>query len=347
MLYFYCTLLLIPLIAFTYLFSQRKDSVRQWCFGAAIFIAFAFRLAMPLASPEPIIDVFVIIQESAEHLLEGKNPYDTPISDVYGGRGQVYRGYPYPPASLYPLTTAYGLFGDARYAYILSEAIVAVVLWSLAGPTWARRGAELLVLLFLFQPQSLFVLEQSWTEPLVLACLSIALLLKERGYPLLATVVYGYFLSLKQYLVFFALHWLLMERRWQHIAIGALAGTATFLPFLLWDPLSLWQRGVWASLVYGIPHESLNISTLLHHTTSLRWGKLPGALAGTAAGMGSLLLFWKQGGLYHYLMATSVTMFTMLLWGNQAFTNYYYLLGGLLLHLLAKGKEEGESTLFV
>src|SRR3989338_5224881 len=139
-LYFYCTLLLIPLLTFVYLFPREwKNRVRKLFFGIAVLITFAFRLAMPGASPKPTIDVFVVIQESAEHLLEGRNPYDTPISNALKRQPHRFLGYPYPPASLYPLVIGYALFGDARYIYILCEAIAAAVLWYFARSRWTRE----------------------------------------------------------------------------------------------------------------------------------------------------------------------------------------------------------------
>ena len=54
-------------------------------FFAAVAAGFVLRLAMPVVSPSPVIDVFAQFQESAQHLLEGLNPYTVPFSDVYRG----------------------------------------------------------------------------------------------------------------------------------------------------------------------------------------------------------------------------------------------------------------------
>ncbi len=332
-LYFYCTLLLIPLLTFAYLLPC-KGRVRQWIFGVAILIAFAFRIAMPSASPKPIIDVFVVIQESAAHLLEGMNPYDTPTSDVYGNRPYSFLGYPYPPASLYPLVLGYALFGDIRYVYILSEAIFVAVLWYLARPRWKSEMTELLVLLFLFQPQSLFILEQSWNQPLILLFLSLALFFKERRRPLLAAASYGYMLSTKHELLFFVVHWFLIERRWRYLVFGIVVGGATLIPFLLWNPLLFIERAIWAALTASLPPGSLGIPTFIRHVGGPALGAWTGVAVGGVACVSTMFLFPKVQPSIRFLFASTITTFTIFLFGTHAYANNYYFVSALIIFLL-------------
>ena len=66
--------------------SRRLGRARQAVFAIGVLAAFALRIWLPIASPAPVIDVFAQLQDSSQHLLQGKNPYTTPVSDVYQGK---------------------------------------------------------------------------------------------------------------------------------------------------------------------------------------------------------------------------------------------------------------------
>ena len=104
--------------------------------------AIMLRLWLPMASPAPIIDVFVQFQESAQNLVNGLNPYKVQVSDVYRGTenfGYTVFGYSYLPANLYLQTLGYALFGDIRYSYVAAELVAAASLYAASR----RRGETL------------------------------------------------------------------------------------------------------------------------------------------------------------------------------------------------------------
>src|SRR5262245_35720664 len=60
--------------------------------AAGFFVCvFAARVLTPIASPSPLIDVFTISTDGADHLLHGRNPYSQEYRDLYHGV------YAYPP----------------------------------------------------------------------------------------------------------------------------------------------------------------------------------------------------------------------------------------------------------
>ena len=164
----------------------RRAPVFRSCravFFVAVVAGFGLRLAMLVVSPSPVIDVFVQFQESAQHLLAGLNPYTVPFSDVYHGThdyGYHALGYAYPPANLLLQTVAYGLAGDVRYGCIAAEIVVAIALYRVARPAPGRLVPMLVVLLFLFHPRGLFVIEQGWTEPFIAGAFGLFLWLRDR-----------------------------------------------------------------------------------------------------------------------------------------------------------------------
>jgi hypothetical protein len=329
------------LIAGAYLLSPHCPTwVRRSVFLVAVAAAFGFRLWLPFASPTPEIDTFTTAQESAEHLLDGKNPYSTPVTDIYEGKvdyGYKITAYAYLPSNLYLQTVAYGLLGDVRYACVFAEAVVALSFWLLAKRRWDPTVAELIVLLFLYQPRGLLVVELAWTDPLNLLLFSLFLLAYDNRKEKTAAAVFGFFLSLKQYLVFFLLHWFLIEKRWSMILLALTAGALTVLPFAIADPSSVITQGLLLNLRTPFRTDSLTIFGLLSPATGIvppkAWSLIVGLLISAILVVPSR----KIPGIRGYLFAVTITMFGVFLFGSQGFCNYYYLVGGLLLFLIAAG----------
>jgi len=329
------------LIALAYLVLAKNSSrFRQVVFIAAVLAALAFRLWMPVASPAPVIDVFSFCTESAQHLLQGKNPYTTPVSDVYNGAvnwGYDIKAYIYLPADLLIQTASYGLTGDVRYGYVLAELVVALVLWRLSRRRWGDSTAQLIALLFLYNPRSLFVLEQSWVDPLILMFFALFLLLRERGKPTAASIAYGYMLFLKQHMLFAFFQWFILERNWKRILTGLAVGFLTLLPFAIWDWRGLLQNGILFTVRVPFRADSLTIFSLLARfgvpQPSYSWAVPIGAVI-------MLLTFIPQrkiDPLRGYLFSVTITMFGMFMILSTSFCNYYYLVAGQLIFLLALG----------
>ena len=317
---------------------EPRPQVCRTVFFLAVVAGFGLRLGMLQASPSPAIDVFVEFQESARHLLAGLNPYTVPVSDVYlGTRDYGYQllGYAYLPANLYLQTAAYALTTDFRYACIAAEAVVAAALYRVARPAAGRLVPMLVVLLFLFHPRGLFVIEQGWTEPFIGGAFALFLWLRDRGsgspWPAAA---YGYMLSLKQYLVYFVLHLFMIERRGTALAIAAATGFLTIVPFLVWDPASFYAYGVRFQLDTAFRPDGLTIVALLHRLLGLTAGKWLAAVVGLGVALYTYRRFLPLG-LVGYLLAVTLTTFSIFLFGSQAFCNYYYLVSVLCLFVFA------------
>ena len=149
-------------------------------------------------SPRPHIDD-EMFQEGLAALGTLKSPYSITFpniyenTDLYGAglvvNGQVQFGSHYPPLSLLMAAPAYLLGGDVRYAEL--TALVA----GAASIGYCGRGriGPLAAAALLFTPRTFFVLEQAWTESLVICwagltvfaateCLSFAEVLAAPGH---------------------------------------------------------------------------------------------------------------------------------------------------------------------
>lgn len=323
-------------IAFVIFKSDFSGRLSSFIFIGGVAVAFTLKLLMVTASPTPIIDVHSMFQESSRHLLEGRNPFATPVTDIYQGRqnyGYEVFGYSYPPANLYFQVPSYYLFGDVRYAHVAAEALAAWCLYCLSRDIKSGRW---LVLLYLFTPRNLFVIEQGWAEPLMVGAFGLTLLfaIRHGGSGRLA-IAYGLLLSLKQYLVFFILHGLLLERRPMRIMLAGAAGLATLAPFLIWDAYSLVKYGFIFQLTNPFRPDGLTVGAAIYASTGI---VMPKPILATIAICVAVVTFvvFRHLGVEGWQWATLITTMSVFMFGSQAFCNYYYFLDALILFLIAR-----------
>lgn len=312
--------------------------------AAVALVAMLVGKAMVIrASPQPFIDVWTSSVAAVDHLLAGRNPYTQQYVDIYAGSYNYKPGMPYGPSFLLWSALWAKLFGgqhDVRVGLFVAEVLLAVGLGALV---W-RRSRDLLMalglaLLWATNPIALFVLEQSWVDPLLMVALVGCLLALHERRLALAGGALGFAFTVKTYAIVavgliglwvIANHGLKGSKRF---IIGAAATTAAFLvPFIAMDPGAFWNSmfGLWANQapradaltltalrgeLEGLQgHEALrpiygpfNIATLVLSATAAWW-------MFKRAGPSAARLAWG-------LAAVHVWFF---LFARQAFCNYYY-----------------------
>lgn len=297
-------------------------------------------VAILRASPRPWVDVWVIQQGGAAALQHFVNPYSASYPNIYGAltskmlapellvHGRI-AAYPYPPPVILVDLPAYVLLGDVRYASLFAMVAAA---WLIARTAPGASG-ELAALFVLFQPRTFFVLEQAWTEPLVLACFAAAALAIARGKgPLLTGAAMGLLAASKQsspfYLVplCFALP---AGGRKRVLLVGALVAAALLLPFALWDPPGFIRGVVRMQFWQPFRDDSLSLSALFAHLWPGNYGGL--SLVGLALSVTLLAICLRRGiDLAQATSAAAAAWLCTLLLNKQAFCNYYWLAAGLL-----------------
>lgn len=302
------------------------------------------RVLMLLASPHPIIDVFTILKEAPYVLIQGANPYNTVYSPVYGGIQTNY--YPYWPAAFILQLPFVLLFSDPRVLLVIADAVSAYLLYRIGKSTYM---AELLVLVYLFRPNALFIIEQSWVTSLTFLGLLVTLYSYQRQKMILPAVSAALLVAIQPYFIT-VLPFIILLR--QIIAKAFIALTAGLLvlvvvPFLVWDPAAFIDKTI---LVYFKPleqiptipvHASLNLNTFVF----LFSGKdIPFIIAAICLFAVSLALFLKlihlrqdkkryNAGTYFSFVLLSLTIFfyAFYFFFRQAFINYYYFAGDILI----------------
>ncbi len=222
------------------------------------------------ASPNPFIDVFVFQRDGAAELLAGKNPYALQYPDIYGNspfygegvsvNGKLNFGFPYLPLSLLLSLPGHVWFGDYRYAQVAASGLAALLLMYTRPSPIARALAAL----YLFHPRAFFVIEQGWTDPFVVMGLSAVVFAATR-FPRATPWVFGFFLAIKQYLIFalpagFLLLPRPVTRREALVFFGkaSLVVAAITVPFFLWDPKAFWWDVVQLQTVQPFRTEALS-----------------------------------------------------------------------------------------
>ncbi len=314
--------------------------VRRLAVPALILTYLVMGKWLIFASPAPAIDVWYIHQESLAELLKGHNPYTLTFRNIYGDdrffgpgmvqNGRLMFGYTYPPLSLILSIPGY-LFGDYRYSLMVCNAATATLM-ALARPSKLSTTAAAL---FLFTPRSIFVLEQGWTEPMLL--LSIAAVgFTALRFPKALPYAAGVMLASKQYAFLMAPAFLLLPQvnkeratligfAWRAVAVAA----ALTVPFLLWDPKGFVHSIFMVQLGLPFRNDSLNFSAWWVQ----RGGTPPPGILGWLMLLPAYAALWWRaprtaGG---FAITAGSIMLSFVIFNRQAFCNYYFLILGALL----------------
>jgi len=329
-------------------------SNQQWVFLSSLLILCLLRFLTLLVSPTPKIDVFNNTSLAAQALLQGLNPYTQIYPDIYKGLREykIVPGILYPPFTLYWVTPFKKLFGDIRLAFLITDLGIAFFFKAIAKKLGADKTVQQkTVLVWLTLPVSLFILEQSWIDTLLLFEFSFALYAFLNRRFILCGFLMGVMLATKQYSVIFVcllgMEVLKQKPRTDVLktVVSALVTVALLLlPFLIWDFSSLYHSVVEMPLQEPFRMDSFSIWALLRNEFDI-------SLSARAVSFFSLLglavgLFNQHKKSTLHLSSSLILTFGFIFFfGKQAFCNYYQLIFYLLLLSLLMGpSHEPRST---
>jgi hypothetical protein len=335
---------------------------------AAELAVFALFAALVLrASPAPMIDVWFMEKLGATALLDGANPYSVHYPNIYGPGTRLLAdallspdrrhviANPYTPLTLLLVTPAVALASDPRWTMV---AAVLFAAWAVRRLGRGSEEASLAAIFLLVQPRGLFVLEQSWTEPLVLALLLGAALAvsRLRARPsqtgpsggavatrdlALVALAGGGALAIKQYtpLLLVPLAFAIPPgARLRSAALAAAAAVAVAVPFLAWDPQGFLRGIVLFQIEQPFRADALSWAAALFRLTGT---KAPAWIAFAAAV--AAVVFAARGGVTvaRALLGAAVAWLAFIVLSKQAFCNYYWLAVGLLCAAVAAREGAG------
>ncbi len=304
---------------------------------ALLLVHFLLGVWMLRATPNPYIDVYFFQRDGANALLHGVDPYAITFPDIYGNlpfygpgvsvNGRLTFGFPYPPLSLLMALPGHVLAADYRYSQLAAMTLSgALMAYSRPGPL-----APLAATLFLFTPRIFFVLEQGWTEPLVLLLVAAAVFTACRA-PKHVPVFFGLFLAVKQY-SFLAIPALvlLMPKPFQWSQYARALGKSIALAVVITLPFFLWKTPAFMRSVITLQfHQPFRADALSYLTWFARGDQhWPTWLAFLAAAVGAALAVWRGARTPSgFAAGVALTLVGFFAFNKQAFCNYYFLVIG-------------------
>ncbi|CAO5155287.1 PMT family glycosyltransferase, 4-amino-4-deoxy-L-arabinose transferase [Frankia sp. AiPs1] len=307
-------------------------------FWVVLGLACAAGVATIHAAPRPRIDVWYLSQVSASGLVHGADLYRqqwAPDRASYGVDG-LFDVYPYLPWTTVLLAPARLLLGDVRYGLIAALATAAVCARRLGRPARAAlpAGASLpaglvaaLPLLVVIFPESMYALQQSWTEPLLVACLAVLVLAGRGGHGRVAVVAFALALATKQHVALLlplAAAWPAFGLR--RTAVSAATALALVAPWVIAGPRDFADDAVWTNLHYKVLGHSLSVPGWASHF-GVTLGFAPALVV---LAMAYLLAWRARGEAAGLTLGGALVLLAADLMNKQTFFNHYTLPMGLL-----------------
>jgi len=309
-----------------------RNQSRSWWLGA--LAAAATGIVTIVVVPNPHIDVWFLLQQSSDGLRHGQDMYRQHWQHSHG----LQAIYPYLPWTTVLLAPFRWLASDVRAGLLLATLVTS---WQVRRLAPAAPAA--LALLLVVHPHWAFLIDQSWTEPLVLVLLTASLLAISRGRPGLAVVALAGALACKQHVVLL----LPLFAVWPSFGLRRAAQSAglafvAVLPWLVWSPHQFWHDAVKANLDLGVIPRALCIpSLLLRHNVEVGfWFTL--LVLGAAYAVVLLRVQRSTSGL---ALGSALVLLALDLANKQSFFNHYTLpLGLLVVALAAACREQPAGT---
>ncbi|MFA6410993.1 MAG: hypothetical protein WCW26_05480 [Candidatus Buchananbacteria bacterium] len=325
----------------------------KYKFVYLLLIAFCLRLLTIFASPNPQIDVFWFLQGGADSLLSGHNPYSEIFFNPYSPQqGQQLYGtadfqndnYSYWPSTVIFTTIFKFLFGDVRFAYVFAIFGAGAAIYYLARKKFfqTKQIAELLTLLIIYLPLSLFVLEQAWSEPLSIFLLALFVLFSFLDLGFWPYLIFSLFLGVKQVslvFLFFLIRFKEIDWKKYSLTLGGLV--ILIIPFLIWQPFDFIDDTIINLILYKPSLHSLSLNTISRvdfYTSISALIYLPILFLL----IGFLWIKTKRdlAGIIHAALVFLLALFII----RQGYANYYYGILGWLVILMTLEFRKTDQT---
>lgn len=304
------------------------DSLRKIIFAYILITVFSLQVLMIVSSPQPYIDAFYISKESIGGLLSGQNPYSMIFTKLYPGVTPDY--YTYLPTYIYVTFLPVLLFNDPRVAFIISQVIsVYFITKILRGVTPQIRQMALLI--FLLNPMTLFVLEQSYGE-LLMPVFMLGMIYFASTRRNVSSIFLGLFASLKQiHLPVIPMFLMFNGLKGKPLFYSIFIPLLSSLPFLIWSPRDFIRDNFLIYLNSPNPSAKLSLNIPQMVETYLHF-RIPLIFTGSILVLFYLFLLKKleKDNLFQLVYFIYIWFFAVFLLGTQAFVNNYYLASSLL-----------------
>jgi hypothetical protein len=303
--------------------------------------AVALAILAPVAIPDPRIDVWHWMQTCGTALLNGIHPYTVQAPDFTSGAwdfGSTPTVMPYMPLDIVVASPFIALFGDGRFA--LAAALPLTFFLLRAAGRRLRADAwtvDAVTLAWALHPRGTQMIIKSYQEPLLVLALAAFVFFAARdterpanGYG--AAIAFFLLPALKQYVLapvlMLAALW---RRRPLALLAGAAVAAATIVPFVVWNARATLDGIMYMMRVpIGFRNDSDSLAALASELFDIQIGRSVAVMAQFVVGAAAWLAL-RDRGVGGLLLASGVALVASFLLATQAFFNYYYFAGALLL----------------
>ncbi len=319
------------------LYYSRTQQQKRWILYLIGGLKLALLIGGLLLVRRPMIDVWQLQQHAVDFVLQGKNPYTTPIGDIYrGGYSFGHQAfYSYAPLNLLLSIPAKALFGDYRYG-LLGSLLASLLLFRQTGKLLgvSVQQIDFLSLLVLLHPRLERLIIYGWFEPYLILLLSLAMYLYASGRKgIVPTALIFALPLLKQYVAAPLLLYLLIVRpSFRSLAWSLLLSLLAVSPLLVWNFEATIRNGLLFFVKsIGFRTDSISLSVAIFQLTGYPLGVKTSLAVQVSVGLlASWLLRKDLPKLARFVMASAAALFASFLFAPQAFLNYYFFVSVML-----------------
>ncbi len=320
-------LLVINLLLSVLLLTTTYKSASVKIFNIMISLSLILRIFMVWSSPNPYIDVYDYLKKGALGFISGQNPYSMVYTKMYKDVNPDF--YSYLPGMIFLTLPFVFFFGDPRYTVIAAELMVALIIYRIYRK---NNGKYIYSLLVLNNPISLYMVEQSYTEPIILFLLVLFAWSMVKNKKIAAILSFGIALATKQYMIFLLpliMRFKMDFKKKLFISLGAILTAAVLIiPFYLWSPVDFLHDALFLQLNFPPRYEGLTLFSFLH-----QYGITYNAIVGNILIAAGLIFVYirKKINISQFFYLSSFAFLIIFFFNKWAFINYYYLISQLLL----------------
>ena len=341
-------------------YAWRRMPGASWRFPAIAAIWLGITSPLIAHWPPPPTDVWEFQAEATTHLLHGEDPYAAEYKnpfehkDYYSPnilKGDYIQSFPYTPLGILLVMPGY-FAGDIRWALMVAIALMAGCMIA-AGRRLGLPGghpAELAAVAILCHPQTWFVLQTSWNEPLVGLSIAAGVWAMAAPRETLAGMAMAVTIVVKQYgILWLPAAWTTGRLSWRRTVPWILLGMLTFIPFLVWHPRAIYRGLVEFQLASPFRIDSLSVPALVaiftgngHHTSGFHIPAIVGFMAAVIVIV--LLLRRRNQPLSYAVLGAGAIFLAFFVFNKSSHLNYYWLVQSLLAFATLVTLAEPEGT---
>lgn len=291
----------------------------------------------------PDIDVYQVLRNGPLRLMALENPYETGATNLLlSSKDYGYHHYAYGPATIFLFLPFDLLLHEPRYLLILANFLAVFSLYSISKKFWRdNKIAEIISLIYLFNPRLVYFLTFSWTDGLIISLVALSLLFFSKKRMPASGVLLALVVGIK---IFYALPFIFFLKNKgfinkKFIIWGLLTFLFLHLPFILhnWQAMykSIVTINAGGEVFAQLQRFSLTLATFIDR----QFMYYPPQFVFPLVAISAVVVFWlvisPTLSLARTLVVVGLVFITTVFLGPIANANYYFTASQILLLAIA------------